>query len=451
MPTDSQPRTLLEQLIRNGSRTLDELCVDFDKLARKLDIQATLSTRQLKRWASGDVGRARPAARRVALELWGCQFEMLTAPPAGHPHDGPIQPSASEKPITQMRLHRPGFTAASLREEVAMTAEESAAFVRRPSAAITPALIEQYYADIDGLSRRYLTEPPFALFTPLAERRRQMFQLIDARPRPQYLPDLYRIAGHLSALLAHASFDMDHGDAADTHARTALLCADMCGDTQLVAYTRWVQSNVAYWRGNYRRAAQIAHTAQGETSEPDGLLRLVSQQARALAACGERQETRHALTRMADLRQSTGNEGVDSVFTFSAGKAAYYASEAQLALGSTADTHQARLDAQEAVDRLSSPAVGEPSPELVAAARLDLALAYLASRDVEAAQNGIRMVFTLASENRTLPLIKRMRGLHDVLDAPAFASTAAATQIQADIGQFCAYPATRHDLPQLPE
>jgi hypothetical protein len=75
------PRTLLEQLIRESDYTNEEWAERFEQLAAALGEDATLSARNLQRWASGQITDARPAARRVAARLWGHPFHTLVARP----------------------------------------------------------------------------------------------------------------------------------------------------------------------------------------------------------------------------------------------------------------------------------------------------------------------------------------------------------------------------------
>jgi tetratricopeptide (TPR) repeat protein len=75
----TSPRTLLELLVQQADYTQEEWRDRFAELAAQLGEDATLSTRQLQRWASGQITDARPAARRVAAQLWGHPFASLVA------------------------------------------------------------------------------------------------------------------------------------------------------------------------------------------------------------------------------------------------------------------------------------------------------------------------------------------------------------------------------------
>lgn len=70
----------LDRLVRETNWTIEETCARFERAARDMGEDATLSKRQILRWMRGDVGRARPVARRVAERFWGHPWETLMGP-----------------------------------------------------------------------------------------------------------------------------------------------------------------------------------------------------------------------------------------------------------------------------------------------------------------------------------------------------------------------------------
>ncbi|MGH7747523.1 MAG: hypothetical protein ACREQ5_22605, partial [Candidatus Dormibacteria bacterium] len=260
-----QPRTLLERLIQEDDRSLEEVCEKFDQCARdSRERKATLSVRQLSRWMAGAVDTARPGSRRVAQRLWGHTFRQLLGPP-----DVSTEVIAQAGKFAAVEIlskeevqQESGKFSVSLQEEVVMAAEESARFVRRAGVAVTPEVLEQLDSDVRSLAVEYKLRPLYTVFRPSAWLRRDVFEMIDRHPRPTQLVDLYRVASQLSALLAHASSGLGQPYAADSHARTALLCADLAGDETLYGFIRWVQSNIAYRRGDYQDAADLAQSGQ---------------------------------------------------------------------------------------------------------------------------------------------------------------------------------------------
>lgn len=332
-----------------------------------------------------------------------------------------------------------------------MSAEEAARFVRRERGAVDRDVLDQLDADVRKMADDYLTKPPFMMFRPVSELRSDVFDLLEARQRPAVLPGLYRVAGQLCALLAHACADLGQGYAADTHTRTAWLCADLAEDDQLRAYIRWVQSNVAYWNGDFRRAAEMAHSGQRYANIGTSLLRLASQEARAYAAAADHREAERALSTSQAARShiSPGDDEPGGVFRFAAGKAAYYASEVRIALGGVENARKAASEAEQAL-AIFAQSDEDKCPEFVAAAQLDLVAAHLALSDLHGAEEHLRPVFALPTESRTLPVVKRFSTVDHSLGGQKFANSALAAELRERIHLFCAYTATR-ELPAVAE
>lgn len=333
-------------------------------------------------------------------------------------------------------------------EEIAMATEESARFVRGARGGVDDDVLEQLEADVRQLAVEYLSRPPLTLFAPLSRLRHEVFEMLDRRQPPSLLPPLYGVAGRLCALLAHASADLGHAYAADTHTRTAWLCADLADDDSLRAYVRWVQANVAFWRGDYPRAAEIAHSGQRYATKGTNLLRLASQEARAWAACGDGRQVERALATASGARDQHPTEEQVGVFRFDPGKAAYYASEVRLALGGDDNARSAVAWAEDSLRLLDDGPEAHRAPEFVAAARLDLANAHLALGDLEGAAEQLRTVLRLPAESRTQPIVSRVASSGEALASPRFTRSAVAVELTDEIALFRAYPAHR-DLPEV--
>lgn len=328
-----------------------------------------------------------------------------------------------------------------------MVTEESARFVRAARGGVDHDVLDQLNSDVRQLAVDYLVKPPLALFRPLSRLRLDVFDMLDARQRPNVLPPLYSVAGRLCALLAHASADLGHGYAAETHTRTAWLCADLADDDGLRAYVRWVQSNVAFWDGDYRQAAELAHSGQRHATKGTNLLRLASQEARAWAACGETAAVERALAATTNARDQGTADDQAGVFRFDPGKAAYYTSEVRLALGGRRNAERAAEAARESLRLFAEAPESQRSPEFVAAARLDLANAHLALNDLDGAAEQIRTVMGLPVESRTQPIVGRVTSAGQTLLEDRFTRSAQSAQLREEIAMFRAYPAQR-DLPE---
>ncbi|WBQ06829.1 hypothetical protein [Kribbella sp. CA-293567] len=329
-----------------------------------------------------------------------------------------------------------------------MAAEDSARFVRRARTNLGPEVLEQLDADVVHLAEQYMRTTPYAMFRPLAALRRDVFELIEGHPKPDHARELYRIAGLVSALLAHLSSDLGYSYGVDTHTRMALTCSELSGADQLRGYVYWVQSQVAYWQKDFRRSADLAHRGLLNAQAGSDVLRLASQEARALAALGDERETTLVLQRAAAARDdAVGQRPEPGVFYFAPGKAAYYAAEAHLALGGPRHNQQAVIDAEESL-QLFATTTGSSS-ELIAAAQLDLVTAHVALDDLDTGAAGLAQVLQLPAESRTVPVIERSAKIGVSLNQPRYATSRVAIELRHQLEQFAAYPAAR-ELPSLP-
>ncbi|MFD3407013.1 hypothetical protein ACFWUU_40395 [Kribbella sp. NPDC058693] len=446
------PRTRLGQLLEQRNQTIEEAAQEFEAAAVSAGEGATLTPRNLRRWLTGEVKTAHASSRRVALRVWGEPFEVLVGPPWTEVREvAPAAPALRRPPeVPPMggagQLEFPAGPA-SVFEELAMTADESARFVRR-ARQVSPEVLEQLDADVVHLAEQYMRRAPFAMFKPLAELRRDVFGLLDGHTRPEQSRELYRVAGLVSALLAHLSSDLGFAYGVETHTRTALICADLCGDSSQRAYVHWVQAQVEYWQKDYRRSAEYARQGQLYATAAGDQLRLVSQEARALAALGDERETSRVLQVAAEARERAVSERPGrGVFHFAPGKAAYYAAEAHLALGGQQHLRQAARDAQESLDLFDAAPGG--SPELVAAAQLDLVTAHVALEDLDSGAEQLAQVLRLPVESRTVPVIERAGKIRRTLTGDTYADSRTAAELRDQLEQFLAYPAAR-ELPQLP-
>lgn len=122
-----------------------------------------------------------------------------------------------------------------------MAAEESARFHRWSAATnVDDDVLDQMAADVAELAGCYQFDPPATVFSRLLRARDDVFALIAGRQQPRHTTNLYKIAGQLCGLLALATFDLGYPHAAETHARTALHCAEVSGHTPLRVFIRWV-------------------------------------------------------------------------------------------------------------------------------------------------------------------------------------------------------------------
>lgn len=216
-------RTLLEQIVHGGDHTLDEICAEFDRVARDAGIAATLSVRQLQRWMAGEVDSARPPSRRVATRLWGRPFAALIGPPDLAP-TVVTEPSAIGSPSWSG-----DSTGSSSRLDKAATviAHESVRHAVMVGGSADASAIEQVQADARRIARSYTALAPLAVLAEARQTRDLTFILLNQTRRPSQASDLYLVAGQVCGLMAAASFDLAAWDAAAAQARAAYLYGDL--------------------------------------------------------------------------------------------------------------------------------------------------------------------------------------------------------------------------------
>ncbi|MGH3720868.1 MAG: tetratricopeptide repeat protein [Pseudonocardiaceae bacterium] len=266
-----------------------------------------------------------------------------------------------------------------------------------------------------------------------------MFRLIAGRQQPRHTTSLYKIAGQVCGMLSIVTSDLGHPHAANTHARTALHCAEVSGYTPLRVFVRVVQSNIAYWAGRHDEAAALVESAVADATSGTTLLLLASQQARINAARRQPDEVRRALA-LAATAPTERTPDEPGVLGIDAGTAALYASEAHYALGDTEDLDAAVNWALTAVDEFSAEA--QPKAMYVAAARFNLASAYLARGDLDAVGEHLAPILrSTQAEYRTVPVIGRARSLLTLLTQRTDLTSPTMTALRDDLAEFCTHPA----------
>lgn len=130
---------------------------------------------------------------------------------------------------------------------VEAAADESAAWAMwAESSNVGDLACEQLLANTRSLARAYLAaDPPLRVFAAARGLRDKVFALLEGHQHPRQTRELYVLAGYLCGLLAWISSDLGETYQADTHGRTAWLCAELADHDGLRAWTlstrrRWL-------------------------------------------------------------------------------------------------------------------------------------------------------------------------------------------------------------------
>lgn len=429
------PRTMLEFLLRQQDRTFEEVVRDFGRLAEQMDEDVTLSTRHLRRLASGERSNTTPVMRRVLQAMFDKPLEELLAPWDGTlaTVDGPTGlVLATGRPTADRELIQ---VAARRAKHFAIAAGQTE---------LTAEVMEQVHADVQRLATDYPQQPLSQLLPDLIATQDTVFTLLEQQRRPDQARQLHFLAGVTGGLLAKASHDMADPHAALTQARTAFVCADQADHNGLRAWIRGLQSLVSYWAGRTRESVRYAQSgAQFAAGSTAGVWLPVSE-ARAWAALGNANETRAAIERAEDAWDSVREDEVDELgglCTFGRTRQIYYAAEALSWLPSQASAAQDyAVQAVEAYEDTTAPdwAFGDQ-----AGSQSALAISRIQAGELEGAIEAVAPVLDLAPEQRINGIIHCAERVHRSLRDSSM--TEAGGDLQEQIEEF-----TRSPLKSLP-
>ncbi|MGH3905081.1 MAG: hypothetical protein ACRDTE_12940 [Pseudonocardiaceae bacterium] len=376
-------------------------------------------------------GTVAPRARATAGAAEGESADSAPAP----------RPRSSDTGLTwgHRRLVRCDAQGVPVREEVIMAADESAQFQRWSATTnVDDTVLEQMTADLAELARREQIDPPAITYSRLLGARDDVFRLIGGHQPPQHTTSLYKIAAQVSAMLAMVTFDLGYPNPANTHARTALHCADMAGYPPIRVFIRFVQSNIAYWAGRYDEAAELMESARPDATSGTTLLR-VTRGAVINAARNRPDEVVRALA-LAETAPAERTPDEPGVLGCDPGWAAKNAADAYYALGGAEHLDAAVDWARTALDEYSAEA--QPRPTYIAGARFILAHAYLGKGELEAVGEHLAPILhSTDAEYRTVPVIGRARSLHTLLAGRTDLTSPTLTTLRDDLAAFITHPA----------
>lgn len=288
-----------------------------------------------------------------------------------------------------------------------------------------------------ALAVDYLRQPPGPMLTAALNARATVVRELTRAPSTGQRRDLIRAAGYLSGVLAYATLDLDHPDAAAEHAATAWRCAVSSGDRELAAWVRGTQSLIARFGHDYGTALALArdgldHAPGGGTSRP----RLLAGIAQSAANLGDRGETHRALDAAEDATDHAGADAFAGLFRFSRAKLAYYGGSALMWLPAPADTRRAADSALSAISLWEGGDPADRSQDDEALAHVYAASSSVRLGELDAAAALLRPVLVLPRERRISWLQRRVGEIGGQLAAPRFAGSSAAAELQAAVQAF---------------
>lgn len=267
--------------------------------------------------------------------------------------------------------------------------------------------IDQLADDVRRLVVAYQQQPLEELLGDMVDTQDRAFNLLEGRQKPSQTRDLYLLAGVAAGLMAKVSHDLGAPHDAMTHARAAYTSADNAGHDGLRAWTRGLQSLIAYWSGRLSDSVRYADQGAEAASRSTGsaTVWLASSQARSLAAQGKMDQARLAVDRATEARERVQADELDELgglCTFTRARQLYYAADALAWAESEAD-HTERL-ATEALGAYAVAPAEDRAFSDEAGTRCALALARVQRGQIDGAAEAIASVLEL-------PPAKRIHGI----------------------------------------
>lgn len=408
MPTSSRdPRTLLEHLIRQRDQTYDELVDDFDRTARAMRERATLTTRHLRRLASGERSGTTPVTRRVLQQMFG------------EPTDQLLRPWADQSLLLQSTpAGQLPTTRTNERELIVMAAQRARQFTLSSDSNVSNESVEQIYSDVARIALAYPLRPVSHLLGDLVEVQDSLYALLERRQRPGQARQLYLLAGVVGGLLAKASHDLADPHAALSQARAAFVCADQADHDGLRAWLRGLQTMVAYWAGRPAESVRYAESGATYAASSKGTVAvwLAASRARAHAALGDAERTLTAIRQAEEAWEVVEPDELDElggICTFTRPRTLYYAADA---LAWLPDQLPSAGDyAGRAVSAYADASAPDWAFSDQAGSCADLAIARIAQRELDGATEAMAPVLELEPELRINGIVHSAQRVHRAL------------------------------------
>lgn len=430
-----QPRTVLEFLLQQQDLTYEEVTEEFANVARRLDERGVvISTRHLRRLASGERAGTNPATRRVLQAMFGRPAQELL-----QPYDAAATAAGTATPTG------PGDLQSDV-EILTAAAERSRDFAMTSHLPVSPEAIGGLEDEIRELAQTYLVTPLPNILGRLASVQDSVFSQLELRQKPANARQLYFLAAVVGGILGYAADDIGNPRLALTHTRTAFMWAEYAEDNGLRAWIRGLQSLISFWANRpveairYAQAGSEFASAARSTSAPW----LFSCLARAHAALGDANQAKALIEQADRARDRVGENDLDDfggLCSFLPARQTYYAARSLASLPEEAG--RAERYSLEAVAAYADPHQPGWDFSCLADSRLSLALARAGRGEFDGVIEPLQPVLDLPPEQRIAEFGKTMNLLHRALNGPG--APREAREIQEAIEGF-----TRVSLSSLP-
>lgn len=372
------PRTLLEQLIRQRDTTYEELCEQYDKLARHVGEKATISVRHLQRLAYGERSSQHPTpgTRRVMRQLFGYSMDELLGPPAT---EAELRARNSSSTPVVPRAQGDASPAIELAEHIRVATRVDAALVR---------MLADQTNYLRIMDRRV---GGIALTQQLAGHIASVQFLLDHAVLGQQRTPLAAELSDAEALAAWVALDLGDFDGAWHHHQVARLAAREAGSRPLLAHAMAQQAFVLIEVNETGHAVDLVREARSTAAGPVPQLLacwLSAAEGEVLAVAGDDRGSRLAFDHAIRLLPENCGDPELPYITLDERHLARWHGNVLARLGDTA-----------AIDRLyQALAASDHSLRARAGLHADLAYALTASGDDDQAEAQLRQAAELADQ-----------------------------------------------------
>jgi tetratricopeptide (TPR) repeat protein len=430
-----QPRTLLEFLLQQRDLTYEEVAEEFANAARRLDERGvTISTRHLRRLASGERMGTNPATRRVLQAVFGRSAQELLQPYDAAASSAGTGPSAA---AGDAQLDVDILTAA---------AERSREFAMTSHLPVSPEAIGGLEDEVRELAHIYLVTPLPEILGRLVNVQDSVFSQLEQRQKPVNARQLYFLAAIVGGILGYAADDIGKPQLALNHTRTAFMWAEYADDNGLRAWIRGLQSLISFWANRPHEAIRYAEAGSefASVARSTSAPWLYSGLARAHAALGDATQAKSLIEQADRARDRVGENDLDDfggLCSFLPARQTYYAARTLASLPEEAA--RAERYSLEAVAAYADPSQPGWDFSCLADSRLSLALARAGRGEFDGVLEPLQPVLDLPPEQRISEFNKTMNLLHKAMNGPG--APRQAREIQEAIEGF-----TRVSLSSFP-
>ena len=366
-----------------------------------------------------------------AIEGWGRIADGLNMPAHARHAIGLAAPAGTE--VEPARPAASDASPAITERDILITAQESARFgAWAESANAGTFSVDQLLSELRSLSLLYITGSSVPVFLGARAVRDRAQELLRAHLTPRCSRDLHAIAGYACTMLAWISGDLGRSTAADTHGRTAWLCADLADSPELRAWVLATRSKTAFWDRRLDDAVEFARAGEQLGAGSSVTVLLAAQQADAAAVMGRADDVRSALRRAAGHQERAGTpDAIGGLLACNSARLSNYAAAAYLRIG---ELDHALREADQALAEYRVGVQRAYGTELQI--HVSRALGQVLRGGLDEAAEALRPVLAAPSEKRPATVAARLVELTGALRDPRYAGSREAGTMREAVRMF---------------